>query len=122
MPEQISLWIPGQPPRKSNNRRIVRSKRGPRLIKSQEALDWMEAACACIPPECRLGWGSPDQPIRVTCYCYYETHRPDLSVELVLDTLQMAGVISDDRYVYEIHAYKEFSKRMPGVRVLARRI
>lgn len=122
MPDQISLWLPGQPPRKSNSRRIVRIKGKLRVIKSKEALEWVEAACLHVPVECKLGWGSPEQLLSVTCRCYYETHRPDLSIELVLDTLQKAGVIADDRYVHEIHAYKEFSKLTPGVSVTVRRI
>lgn len=42
----------------------------------------------------------------------YTSRRPDLSVELVTDTLQKYGVIKDDRWIYEMHLYKEFGN--PG--------
>ena len=113
----ISFWIHGQPPRKSNGRQVVTNRRTgkPMLIKSPEALAWVDAALVQIPPEAKQGIGSAEHPVRATFYVYYETRRPDLSVELVLDTLQQAGVISDDRHVYEIHAHKWFDKDRPGV-------
>lgn len=117
MTDPLSFWISGQPPRKSNSRRIVLGVNGPRLIKSQQALVWTKDAILQIPADARQGLGSADQPVSVTCHCYYESHRPDLSIELILDALQKAGVISDDRYVYQFHAFKHFSKTCPGVRV-----
>ena len=111
----ISLFIHGQPPRKSNSRRVVRNNGRVRVIKSDQALQWVQDAVKQIPHHARQGIGSLERPIRATFNVYYETRRPDLSVELVLDTLQKAGVISDDRHVYEVHAYKWFSKDRPGV-------
>ena len=51
-----------------------------------------------------------------------EEHQPLNSqercqAELVLDMLQKAGVIADDRYVYALHLYKHFSKDRPGVSI-----
>lgn len=116
----IRLNIAGQPPRKSNSRRIVTNKRTgkPMLVKSAEALRWMKEASLQVPVHFRLGLGSVDRPLSVTCWVRYRTRRPDLSIELVLDMLQKAGVISDDRHVYEFHAFKEFDKDNPGVEVL----
>jgi len=113
----ISFFIHGQPPRKSNSRQIVTNRRTgkPMLIKSAQALAWVSSALDQIRPEDCQGIGSATQPLRATFHVYYETRRPDLSVELVLDTLQQAGVISDDRHVYECHAFKWFSKERPGV-------
>ena len=115
----ISLFIHGQPPRKSNSRQIVTNRRTgrPMLIKSAEALAWVNSALEQIRPEDCQHIGSAEHPIRATFNVYYETRRHDLSVELVLDTLQKAGVISDDRHVYECHSYKGFSKERPGVYV-----
>ena len=116
----IHLKITGQPPRKSNSRRIVRNQRSgkPMVIKSQEALAWMKDADKQIPPGARLGLGSADNPLAITFWIRYASRRPDLSVELVLDLLQKAGVISDDRHVYEYHAFKEFDRDAPGVEIL----
>jgi len=115
----IRLHLTGQPPRKSNSRRIVRTREGrPRVIKSENALAWTKAALAQIPAEARAGVGSPDQPLAITFWIRYGTRRPDLSVELILDTLQKAGVIADDRYVFETHAFKEIDAEAPGVEIL----
>jgi Holliday junction resolvase RusA-like endonuclease len=116
----ISLWIEGQPPRKSNSRRIVvnRQTKKPMLIKSREALNWVKAAIDQVAPELReLRMGSADKPLAIVFIVYYKTRRPDLSVELIMDMLQEAGVISDDRYVYETHAYKNFDPENPGVEI-----
>ena len=111
----ISFTIQGQPPRKSNGRRIVRNGDHVRVIKSADALAWVKSALMQIPPEARQGIGSLEHPLRATFHIRYETRRPDLSVELILDVLEEAGVIANDRYVYETHAYKWFSKDHPGV-------
>ena len=120
----IHLQLSGQPPRKSNSRRIVRNKRtgAPMLIKSKDALAWMRDADKQIPPEARQGLGSADRPLSITFWVRYASRRPDLSVELILDLLQKAGVISDDRHVYEYHAFKEFDSDAPGVEVLVETI
>ena len=115
----IRFWIDGQPPRKSNSRKIVRNARTgkPMVIKSAKARAWVEGALIQIPQEARLNLGSLDHPVGILFHVYYKTRRPDLSVELILDTIEKAGVIANDRYVYEYHAFKEFSKDRPGVQV-----
>jgi Holliday junction resolvase RusA-like endonuclease len=118
--EPIRLTITGQPPRKSNNRRIVtnRRTRRPMLVKSRDALAWMESAQLQIPASVKVRAGSADQALAITFWVRYASRRPDLSVELILDTLQKAGVISDDRYVFETHAFKEIDRDNPGVDIL----
>jgi Holliday junction resolvase RusA-like endonuclease len=113
----IRLTIRGQPPRKSNSRRIVtnRRTRRPMLVKSREALAWMQSARLQVPDSARIGLGSKERPVRVACWVRYATRRPDLSIELVLDLLEDAGVISNDRWVYETHAYKAIDPEDPGV-------
>jgi len=115
----IELWIDGQPPRKSNNRRIVRRGRNgpPMSIKSQGALDWIRAANMQIPVDARQCLGSLERPLRIRMDIYYKSRRPDLSGELVLDLLQTVGVISDDRYVYAWELYKHFDKERPGIAI-----
>lgn len=116
----IRLTFAGQPPRKSNSRRIVRNRRtnAPMLIKSHDALAWSKAARLQVPAEARVGAGDRDHPLAITFWIRYASRRPDLSVELVLDLLEDAGVISNDRWVYETHAFKEIDPDHPGVEVL----
>jgi len=116
----IRLTIHGQPPRKSNSRRIVTNRRTgkPMLIKSKEALAWLKDANKQILAEHRQGAGSAQQPLCITFWIRYKDRRPDLSVELVLDFLESAHVISNDRYVFEYHAYKEILPSNPGVDIL----
>ena len=113
----ITFFIHGQPPRKSNSRRVVRNNGQVRVIKSDKALQWVQDALKQIPSHAKQNIGSAEHPIRASFHVYYETRRPDLSVELVLDVLQKAGVISDDRHVYECHGFKWFDKYRPGVQV-----
>lgn len=116
----LCFWLPGQPPRKSNSRKIVTNPRtgSPMVIKSLQARRWAQAAIADIGPELRhLKLGSAERPLRILFECFYETRRPDLSVELVLDVLERAGVISNDRHIYEYTARKFFSRERPGVLV-----
>ena len=117
---QIRIEIQGQPPRKSNSRRIVQNRRTgkPMLIKSAAALSWVEAAGWQIPTDARQQVGSKSQPLAISFWVRYASRQPDLSVELILDTLQEYGVISDDRWVYEMHAYKEIDRDNPGVEIL----
>ena len=88
------------------------------LIKSREALDWQKAAIMQIPASAKVGAGSKTELLAISFWVRYESRRPDLSVELILDTLERAGVVSNDRWVYETHAYKEIDPDNPGVEVL----
>ena len=117
---EIRLHIAGQPPRKSNSRRIVTNRRTgkPMVIKSREARDWTDAAARQIPASAKKRVGSAERPLAITFWVRYASRRPDLSVELILDLLEKAGVISNDRHVYEFHAYKEFDRDDPGVEIL----
>ena len=117
---RIELTIQGQPPRKSNSREIVRNRRTgrPMVIKSKAARRWVADAIKQIPASAKLGVGSAARPLKVTYFVYYASKRPDLSTELVKDTLEAAGVISNDRHIYQEHAYKFFDKDRPRVHVV----
>ena len=115
----IRLTLVDQPPRKGNGRRIVTGPGGKtRSIKSAKALAWVAAAWEQVPASARQGVGSPTQPLAITFWVRYSSRLPDLSIELILDTLQHVGVISDDRYVFEFHAFKEIDRENPGVDIL----
>lgn len=94
--------IPGKLPRKSNSRMFVGTKGKPRLIKSKEALKYIENLTEAVPEEYRdLEIGSITEDILVVANVYYPTRRSDLSTELLLDGLEKVGVIKNDRYVRE---------------------
>jgi Holliday junction resolvase RusA-like endonuclease len=115
--KRVSLWIAGSPPRKSNQRTIYKNPktRSPIIAKSQKARDWVDDALRQITGKHKLKLGSAELPVKVTCYVFYENRQPDLSIELVLDTLEKGEVLANDRHVYAFSAYKLFSKSEPGV-------
>ena len=116
----LNFWLHGQPPRKSNSRRVVFQNGKTRVIKSAAALQWVQDALLQIPADCRVRMGSAEQPVEVVLHIYYESRRPDLSGELVLDVLQAGGVIANDRYVEHLDLWKHYSDHRPGVDVTVR--
>ena len=85
------------------------------LIKSQQALDWVKSAAAEVPEVAKLEIGSAERPLGVRFWIWYKSNKSDLSHELILDMLQEARVIDDDRYVFHTESWKLFSKDYPGV-------
>jgi len=108
--EQIEIWISGWPPSMKNSREIVTNPRtgNPFSIKSPQARQWWNDALRQITGDKKLCWGRHSDPLRVTCHVWYRNKRPDLDCSIVLDLLQAAGVISNDRHVYEFHQFKRF--------------
>lgn len=97
----LRLCIDGQPARKSNGRRIVTNKRTqkPMSIKSEEALDYSDSFLKQVPGEAKVGLGGPGDPLFLMAEIFYKSNRSDISVELVKDLLQEAGVVFNDRYI-----------------------
>lgn len=90
------------------------------IVKSKAALKWVAGAIAQVTGDKKVGIGSENHPLRIRFFVFYKNRRPDLSVELVLDTLEKAGVISNDRHVYDYRAFKLFSKTLQGVYCIIR--
>ena len=120
MDKELCFWIEGQPPRKSNSRQIVTNRRTgkPMIMKSPAAQAWVKDAFRQISGKHKLKLGSRERPVSVTCFVLYRDRRPDLSVELILDVLEEAEVLSNDRHVYVSVGYKLFSKKRQGVLIL----
>ena len=92
------LWeatILGEPASKSNQRRIVRMGGRPRLIKSKKALAYAQQFHLQAP---RI-----DEPILddvlMWCRIHYASRRPDLDESLIMDALQAAEIIKNDRQI-----------------------
>jgi Holliday junction resolvase RusA-like endonuclease len=94
------LWeatILGEPASKSNSRQIVRMGGKPRLIKSKKALAYAR----------QFHLQAPRMPLRepilgdvlMWCRIHYATRRPDLDESLIMDALQAAEIIGNDRQI-----------------------
>ncbi len=96
---------------KSNSRRLVRYGGVSRLIKSQKALDWSEAAQWQIK--------APVEPLRmnltIVATVWYASRRPDLDIALLCDFLQNQGIIENDRQIFRIEAEKRLDPKDPRV-------
>lgn len=120
------IVIQGQPPRKSNQRRIVTRGRGknapPMLIKSKEALDYIKKFKETVPSKYKQSWGSLKEDLRLDIIIWYTSRRPDLSIELIKDCLERAKIIKNDRYVREQHVYGFVDKENPRIHIRIYRI
>lgn len=85
-------------PRKSNSRRMVfnRKTKKPMFIKSKDAIDWMDRAIVVMKT---LEDKSFTKPCGMRAWVFYRSRRSDLSVELLKDAMQKAGVVKNDRLI-----------------------
>lgn len=117
--------VTGQPPRKSNQRMIVSRGRGgsPMVIKSKEAREYVDHFTTSVPKEYwTLEAGDLKDDLRLDIIVWYTSRRSDLSVELVKDCIEAAGVIKNDRYVREEHLYGFVDKENPRTMIRLYRI
>lgn len=115
----------GKLPSMKNRRRIIFNKGKPRLIKSKQAVDYQNNFHLQIPAEYKgLETGSLDEDLAIIIFVWYESRRPDLSVEMLFDCLQYKDkkypdrsvqIIRDDRYIREVHAFGYVDKMNPRV-------
>jgi Holliday junction resolvase RusA-like endonuclease len=93
------------------------------LIKSKEARTYVKEFQAAVPEAYRdLNYGTLDEDLRLDIIIWYTSRRPDLSIELVKDCLEEAGIIKNDRYVREEHIYGFVDKENPRVTLRLYRI
>jgi Holliday junction resolvase RusA-like endonuclease len=114
----VPIWehvYQGHMPRKSNSRRIVRNKHtgAPLVIKSAEALSWVNDVIL-ESREHAIGY---DSPVVMTADIYYRSNRSDLSEELLMDALEKAGILTNDRLIVGKIALKHIDKDNPRVEV-----
>lgn len=110
------MWrgvIEGEPASKANSRRLVTFGKRPASIKSAKALAYVAHA--------RRQINAPAEPIEgdviFTATIHYATRRPDLDESLILDVLQAAGVIRNDRQVREKHVYWALDRERPRAEI-----
>lgn len=112
------LWqqtIYGNPQSKANSRKFIintRTKK-PMVIKSAEARKYTEDFIrqARIPPEPYKG------DIMLNCKIYYQSRRSDLDESLIMDCLQQAGIIGNDRQIREKHVWGEIDPANPRAEI-----
>ncbi len=111
--------IDGRPPRKSNQRQLVTRGRGgkPMFIKSKAAREYMSNFSEKTPVKFKQKWGSLKDDLRVDIHVWYPDRRSDLSIELILDCLEKAEVIKNDRYIREQHVYGHVDKENPRISI-----
>lgn len=107
----------GQPVSKENRRRVYKNKKGkPLLAKSEEACNYAIDFCR------QVVWGFEPLTCQVVLYCdmYYRDNRSDLDESLVMDCLQKAGVIKNDRQIKGKRIDHYISKENPRVEIILR--
>lgn len=116
--EVVSMVIFGHPPRKSNARILTTNTGSPRIIKSRKALAYVDDFIVQAK-SFYTGYplGSLEQSLRADFVIYYPSRRSDLSVELILDCLEKAEVIKNDRYIQEMRLWGFIDKKDPRTHI-----
>lgn len=119
------LWygiIFGHCQSKANSRRLVvhRATRKPMFIKNKKALDFEKDFIN------QVRGNAPFVPIEhdveLKCEIYYPSNRNDLDESLVMDCLQKAGIIKNDRQIKRKIISGFVDKEQPRVEIELRRI
>jgi hypothetical protein len=111
----LSFTVAGNLPRKSNQRRIVKVRGKPLIIKSKQALAYTDSFMQQVPEESKLGLGGEKNPLALWAHVHYQSNRSDLSVELLKDLLEKAGVIKNDRWIKAEFLFASIDRDHPRV-------
>ena len=117
----IMLTITGTVVSLKNSRRLVRNRRTgkPLSIKSTDAERWMRDFVIQVPAQYRgLKLGSENQLLRAVVEIWYPSLRSDVDPSIVWDALQLAGVISNDRWIREQNIYGYIDAKNPRCKIL----
>ena len=105
------LWIiNGEPASKANSRRFIRPGL---IIKSPKATAYVDVfrfQCKPRPEDC-----IPEGEVTLTADIYYASQRPDLDESLIMDCIQHAGLLTNDRQIREKHIFHHIDKLHPRV-------
>ena len=121
----VAFVVLGQCSSLKNSRRLFRNRKTgtPFFARAGAAITFMDAFCAQVPSKYRnLKLGSLTQPLRLIATVYYQSRRSDLDVSAVMDGLQQAGVIANDRFIIEQHLFAEVDAKNPRVEVTVEEI
>ncbi len=138
----VHIVVYGKPVRKSNRRQMVMRGGKPMLIKSKAALQYYKDFDLQIKQSDRVGFIGP---VAISGTIYYSptqiragktiraniksasdsiTHSwvGDLSVEALMDCIQHAGIIADDRQVVSINVQKGISFDSPRADIIIQEV
>lgn len=110
--------VKGEPASKSNSRRLIRVKGKTRVIKSEKALRYKEEFLSQV----KALEDPIEGDVELGVVVWYATRRPDLDVSLIMDLLQDAGVIKNDRQIKIIRAYHQLDRENPRAVIGLRKI
>lgn len=105
--------IYGQPPSKSNEKKIVYFKGHAGIAKTrQQKLYEQSFFMQCGLRSLRIA-----TKFKLTVDVYFKSNRPDLdnAMKIILDCLQACGVVENDRLCSEIYARKLIDKVNPRI-------
>jgi Holliday junction resolvase RusA-like endonuclease len=107
----MKFIVKGQVPSKSNGYKIG----GNRLYKSKELKSYEESFAWQIPRSNESFQGK----FGITLSVYFQSNRSDLdnSAKVILDCLQSAGIIKNDRNCFELQMTKHIDKINPRISI-----
>lgn len=111
----VDFTVPGNLQRKDNGRQIVWNKKTqkPMVIKSANALSYRNAFLKAVPESAVQKLGSESSPLALWANIFYQSNRSDVSVELLKDLLEKAGVISNDRWIKTHYIFGQIDRDTP---------
>ena len=113
--KEVDFVILGEPASAKNQRRIVRIRDTPRLIKSAKALSYAKSfglQCPTVP--------LIEGDVSLLCDIFYASRRPDLAaMDLIQDLLQ-GRVYANDRQVKASQSLWNLDRDNPRVRIRVR--
>lgn len=112
------ILLHGQLYSKSNSRQFIPGKKGgrPRIIKSAKAIKCKKDMVIQLKAQ----WGNKapiPEPVHLRCKVYYQNRKSDLDISLLMDALQDAGVVENDRHIWSYHATKDIDRDNPHIEV-----
>ena len=110
----MNFIISGEPCSKANSRIMIVAKGKRRCIKSTQAQKYVDSFL-------RQAKAMHFYPIvddaKLICNIYYSSYRKDLDESLIMDCLQKAGMLKNDRQIKEKHIYHHIDKKYPRAQI-----
>lgn len=113
------MLITGQLFSKSNSRMLIQKRGRTISVKSVKA----QKAFSDMVLQLKAQWHGQKaipEPAELCVWVYYPSRRQDLDISLLMDALQAAGVVKNDRHIFRIKATKIIDPDFPRMEVTVR--